>query len=194
MKKTLIVFSILFLLVSCSRGPNNTAFVCVDVNDNLSQFEIPISPNKLDKKMIMLFFYHPYLKIDSFNNWVSDGLSQYTSDDWYHPSNKYPVEQISNYTVYHYDINEDINDFFPTFKEYVFQDGSKMKLSSQDYRTEIFNNDSQELYIYEYYHYRPLKPKYLEEGVDNHNRKIDLKFKKFFKCREDKKLFKKIYG
>ena len=194
MKKTLIVFSILFLLVSCSRGPNNTAFVCVDVNDNLSQFEIPISPNKLDKKMIMLFFYHPYLKIDSFNNWVSDGLSQYTSDDWYHPSNKYPVKQISNYTVYHYDINEDINDFFPTFKEYVFQDGSKMKLSSQDYRTEIFNNDSQELYIYEYYHYRPLKPKYLEEGVDNHNRKIDLKFKKFFKCREDKKLYKRIYG
>ena len=42
MKKTLIVFSILFLLVSCSRGPNNTAFVCVDVNDNLWELVVLI--------------------------------------------------------------------------------------------------------------------------------------------------------
>ena len=109
-------------------------------------------------------------------------------DEWDIDQDEPLVIQVSNNTVHH---RRGIRIKDITFR---YSSGEKVPYFSNDYRTEIFNNDTHILTIYEYIYYAAAEIKYLEEGYDKHDNKIIIKLKRSFKCREDKKLYKRIYG
>ena len=139
-----------------------------------------------NKKQYLLFISKEHSRIaGKTSNWIKEEISNYEEDMWQlfnYDTNKGKI--ISKYKR-PYSSNEKYK-----FYEFISDKKEKFSLRISDYRIEVFDKKNEVFSIYEYENFRSLTESYLLSNTEDDGFKIKINLKKFFKCAEDKKLYK----